>query len=140
MHQLVLGAHQFLLGLFPFQHFALEAAVKRFEVLGAFLHAHFQLVPGARVEGDAVEVVTAALHHQAEQQQQGEQGGATDGHGGGHLAVDQLARGEDAGGQAGLREFAALGEPGLVIQLEGRWRLRRVRLVGGDGSAFSVVQ
>ncbi|MNS81806.1 hypothetical protein D3C72_1155280 [compost metagenome] len=122
LHQFVLGAHQFLLGLFTLQYFVLEAAVQRFEVLGTFLDAQLQLMAGAGVEGDAVEVVAPPLHHQAEQQQQGEQRGAADGHGGGHLAVDQLARGEDAGGQAGLLELAALGEPGLAVQLEGRWR------------------
>ncbi|MCY1398301.1 hypothetical protein D9M71_133300 [compost metagenome] len=84
--------------------------------------------------------MTTALHQQAEQQQEGQQGGAADGDGGVHLAVHQLAGREDAGGQAGFLELAALDQPVVLVEGERRWRLRRIGLVGDDGSAFGVVQ
>jgi hypothetical protein len=140
LDQLVLGAHQLLLGVLALQHGAFEAGVEAFEVGGALGHAVFQLMAGAGLEVDAVDVMAAALHHQAGQQHGHQQRTGADGHDRLHRAVDQGARREDADLPAGFLDVAGLGEPGVVVQAQRLRRLGRVGLDGDDRLALGFGQ
>ncbi|RMP86339.1 hypothetical protein ALQ17_200056 [Pseudomonas fluorescens] len=65
LHQVVLGTYQLLLGVFALQHFLFQAPVEAFQVTGTLDHPRFQLAPGLGFERNALQVVTATLHHQA---------------------------------------------------------------------------
>ena len=67
MHQIVLRAHQLLLGVFALQHLFTQSLVEAFQVAGTLDHTHFQLTPGLAFEGNALKVMATALHHQADQ-------------------------------------------------------------------------
>ncbi|MNP36462.1 hypothetical protein D3C76_1298550 [compost metagenome] len=91
-------------------------------------------------QGDAVKVVPAALHHQAEQQHQHQQGRAAHGNHGAHRAVYQGARGQDTDLPAGLLHGLGLGQPGVVIQVQWLRFAGRVGLVGYDCRAFCFAE
>ncbi len=132
LHQLVLGAGGFLLGMLAFEHLVLQPAVEGFQIVGAFQHAALQLLARPRVEGDAFQVMPAPLHQQAEHQHQQQQGAAADGYGGLHAALDHRARGEDVHRPAGFLQHPALRHPGRVLQRQRLGLAGRVGLVVGD--------
>src|SRR5690606_14848717 len=55
LQQLVLSADQFLLGLLALQNLRFEAAVERFQSLGALLYAALELLACPRIQGDALQ-------------------------------------------------------------------------------------
>ena len=136
LDQVVLGAHQFLLGMLALQHFLFKAPVKALQVAGTLGHAHFQLAAGLGFEGDAFQIVPAALHQQPQQQHQHQQRGAAHGNDRAHRAVDQRARREDFHVPAGLGDSRGLAQPSAAAEAQ------RLRVAGGvgldsnDGLAF----
>jgi len=88
LHQIILGAHQFLLGMFAFQYFLFEAAVQAFQVAGPLDHTGFQFATRLGFKSDALQVMAASLHHQTEQQHQHQKRGPTHGDHRAHRAAD----------------------------------------------------
>jgi len=130
LYQIILGAHQFLLGVFALQHFLFEPPVQAFQIAGPFDHAHLQLAAGLGFEGDTFQVVATALHQQAQQQHQHQQRGAAHGNHRAHRAADQGLRREDFHVPAGLGNRRGLAQPRRGA--EGQ-RLRVAGRVGLDG-------
>jgi hypothetical protein len=91
-------------------------------------------------EGDAFEVMAAALHHQAEQQHQDQQRRAANGDNGTHRAVDQGAGGEDADVPTGFGDLLGLSQPGVGVEPQWFRIAGRVRLDRSDRFAFFFAQ
>ncbi|CRM81216.1 hypothetical protein [Pseudomonas sp. 24 E 13] len=140
LYQVVLGAYQFLLGVFALQHFLFQAPIQALQVAGPLGHAHFQLAAGLGFEGDALQIMATALHHQAEQQHQHQQCRAADGHHGAHRAVDQRLWGEDFHVPAGFGDGGGLTQPGAAAEVQWLRITGRVGLDGNNGLAFFVGQ
>ncbi|MNL06726.1 hypothetical protein D3C87_1273720 [compost metagenome] len=140
LHQIILGANQFLLRLFALQHFLFQSTVEPFQITCALGDPAFQFAPGLAFEGDPFQVMTAALHHQAEQQHQHQQHRATDGDHRAHRAVDQRARGKNADVPAGFRDRLGLGQPGIGAELQWLRIAGRIRLNRADGFALVLAQ
>ena len=130
LYQVILGAHQFLLGMLALQHFFAQALVEAFKVAGSFGHPAFEFTPGLGFEGDAFQIMTAALHHQADQQHDYQQGGRANGQHGPHRAIDQGTRRKNIYAPAGLVDFLRLYYPRIGVDVQ---RLQVARRVGQDG-------
>ncbi|MNG06611.1 hypothetical protein D3C84_898650 [compost metagenome] len=140
LHQVILGTYKVLLSLLAFQHFLFQSTVEAFQVAGPFGHPTFQFASGLGFEGDPLQVVAAPLHHQAEQQHDHQQRGATDGDHGPYRPVDQGARGEDADVPAGFRDRLGLGQPGVRIEFQRSRITGRVGLDRADRLALVFAQ
>ena len=112
------------------QHFFTQAPVQSFQVAGALCHAHFQLAAGLGFKGDTLQIMSAPLHHQTDQQHDHQQCGAPNGQHGAYGAVDQGARREDVDAPAGLVDVLGLYQPVAEVQVQ---RLRVAGRVGQDG-------
>ena len=100
--------------------------------MGALQHALFELLSRLAVQCQAFDEVSAALHQQAEPEQQSKQGGSADGDHGAHRSLDQVDRRKDAHRPTGLLEFTALDQPGIDVQGQVARLQSWVGLVGGD--------
>lgn len=78
-------------------------------VAGTLGHAHFQFASGLGFEGDAVQVVSTALHHQAQQQHQHQQRGAAHRDHGAHRPADQRLWREGSPRSSRFRRWPRIG-------------------------------
>ncbi|RMT83547.1 hypothetical protein ALP39_04901 [Pseudomonas marginalis pv. marginalis] len=136
LHQIILGAHQFLLGVFALQHFLFEPPVQAFQIAGPFDHSGFQLATCLGFKRNAIQVMATSLHHQTEQQHQHQQRGTTHRDHRAHRAADQGLRREDFHVPAGLGDGRGLAQPRGAAQAQRLWVAGRVGLDRNDRLAL----
>ncbi|MNF38255.1 hypothetical protein D3C84_191970 [compost metagenome] len=136
LHQVILGAHQFLLRVFALQHFLLEAPVEAFQVAGPLGDPGFQFSAGLGFEVDALQVVTSTLHQQPQQQHQHQQRRTTDGDYRAHRAIDQGSGRKNADAPAGFVDPLSLGQPGVGVEVQWLGIAGRVGLHRSDRQAL----